>query len=160
MGNTTLSAYIVDSYPSHANEVITFYTVWINVSPLVSSKRERTDSIRCRLSSFRGLYIRGSRAPVGRLLLRYAFSDLYRLHAFVCSSSHYLYVRLDPSLHATSQVWFAAPCIAANVHEARGKSGWSGSCAGGGLHQRVVCGCREEVIANLLTVSAVLVIIL
>lgn len=32
MGNTTLSAYIVDNYPSHANEVITFYTVWINVS--------------------------------------------------------------------------------------------------------------------------------
>jgi hypothetical protein len=31
MGNTTLSAYIVDNYPSHANEVITFYTVWINV---------------------------------------------------------------------------------------------------------------------------------
>lgn len=31
-GNTVLSAYIVDNYPEHANEVITFYTVIINVS--------------------------------------------------------------------------------------------------------------------------------
>ncbi|KPI41790.1 putative transporter [Cyphellophora attinorum] len=35
MGNTTLSAYIVDNYPSHANEVITFYTVWINMSAFI-----------------------------------------------------------------------------------------------------------------------------
>ena len=32
MGNTVLSAYIVDNYPDYANEVITFYTVIINVS--------------------------------------------------------------------------------------------------------------------------------
>lgn len=31
-GNTTLSTYIVDSYPEHAIEVITFYSVIINVS--------------------------------------------------------------------------------------------------------------------------------
>lgn len=34
-GNTVLSAYIVDNYPEHANEVITFYTVIINVSNLL-----------------------------------------------------------------------------------------------------------------------------
>jgi len=33
-GNTTLSTYIVDSYPEHAIEVITFYSVIINVSAL------------------------------------------------------------------------------------------------------------------------------
>ena len=32
MGNTILSAYIVDNYPEYANEVITFYSVIINVS--------------------------------------------------------------------------------------------------------------------------------
>ena len=32
-GNTTLSTYIVDSYPDHAIEVITFYSVIINVRP-------------------------------------------------------------------------------------------------------------------------------
>jgi hypothetical protein len=31
VGNTVLSTYIVDNYPQHAMEVITFYTVIINV---------------------------------------------------------------------------------------------------------------------------------
>lgn len=35
-GNTVLSAYIVDNYPEHANEVITFYTVIINVGLLLT----------------------------------------------------------------------------------------------------------------------------
>lgn len=35
MGNTTLSTYLVDNYPSHANEVIVFYTVWINLSAFI-----------------------------------------------------------------------------------------------------------------------------
>jgi hypothetical protein len=30
-GNTVLSSYIVDNYPDYANEVITFYSVIINV---------------------------------------------------------------------------------------------------------------------------------
>lgn len=32
VGNMTMSAYIVDSYPEHAIEVVTFYSVIINVS--------------------------------------------------------------------------------------------------------------------------------
>ncbi|KAH8692165.1 putative MFS transporter [Talaromyces proteolyticus] len=36
MGNTVLSAYIVDNYPEHANEVITFYTVIINISAFIN----------------------------------------------------------------------------------------------------------------------------
>ncbi|GAM33406.1 MFS transporter [Talaromyces pinophilus] len=35
-GNTVLSAYIVDNYPEHANEVITFYTVIINLSAFIN----------------------------------------------------------------------------------------------------------------------------
>ncbi|EED14835.1 MFS transporter, putative [Talaromyces stipitatus ATCC 10500] len=35
-GNTVLSAYIVDNYPDHANEVITFYTVIINLSAFIN----------------------------------------------------------------------------------------------------------------------------
>lgn len=31
-GNTVVSSYLVDSYPEHANEVITFYAVILNVS--------------------------------------------------------------------------------------------------------------------------------
>ncbi|KAK4942497.1 hypothetical protein LTR10_017793 [Elasticomyces elasticus] len=34
-GNTTLSTYIVDSYPEHAIEVITFYSVIINMSAFI-----------------------------------------------------------------------------------------------------------------------------
>lgn len=36
MGNTVLSTYIIDNYPDYANEVITFYSVMINVSTPVS----------------------------------------------------------------------------------------------------------------------------
>jgi hypothetical protein len=32
IGNTALSSYIVDSYYEHAMDIITFYTVVINVS--------------------------------------------------------------------------------------------------------------------------------
>ncbi|EXJ77582.1 hypothetical protein A1O3_09809 [Capronia epimyces CBS 606.96] len=35
-GNTTLSTYIVDSYPEHAIEVITFYSVIINMSAFIA----------------------------------------------------------------------------------------------------------------------------
>lgn len=38
VGNTTLSTYIVDSYPEHAIEVITFYSVVINVRGFKCSK--------------------------------------------------------------------------------------------------------------------------
>lgn len=37
MGNTVLSTYIVDNYPEYANEVITFYSVMINVSTIIHS---------------------------------------------------------------------------------------------------------------------------
>lgn len=30
-GNTVVSSYLVDNYPEHANEVITFYAVILNV---------------------------------------------------------------------------------------------------------------------------------
>lgn len=33
-GNTVISSYLVDNYPEHANEVITFYAVILNVSAL------------------------------------------------------------------------------------------------------------------------------
>ncbi|TVY91959.1 putative transporter [Lachnellula willkommii] len=36
MGNTILSAYIVDNYPEYANEVITFYSVVINMSAFIN----------------------------------------------------------------------------------------------------------------------------
>ncbi|TVY29260.1 putative transporter [Lachnellula hyalina] len=36
MGNTILSAYIVDNYPEYANEVITFYSVIINMSAFIN----------------------------------------------------------------------------------------------------------------------------
>ncbi|EXJ93259.1 hypothetical protein A1O1_01650 [Capronia coronata CBS 617.96] len=35
-GNTVLSAYIVDNYPDYANEVITFYSVIINLSAFIN----------------------------------------------------------------------------------------------------------------------------
>lgn len=31
-GNTVVSSYLVDNYPEHANKVITFYAVILNVS--------------------------------------------------------------------------------------------------------------------------------
>ncbi|KIW02725.1 uncharacterized protein PV09_06159 [Verruconis gallopava] len=36
MGNTVLSSYLVDNYPDYANEVITFYTVIINLSAFIN----------------------------------------------------------------------------------------------------------------------------
>lgn len=36
VGNTVLSTYIVDNYPEHAMEVITFYTVIINMSAFIN----------------------------------------------------------------------------------------------------------------------------
>ncbi|KUJ21877.1 putative MFS transporter [Mollisia scopiformis] len=36
IGNTVLSTYIVDNYPEHAMEVITFYTVIINMSAFIN----------------------------------------------------------------------------------------------------------------------------
>jgi MFS family permease len=51
-GNTTLSTYIVDSYPEHAIEVITYYSVIINVSqsPAETFWPDRTD--RGKMSAF------------------------------------------------------------------------------------------------------------
>ena len=42
VGNMTMSAYIVDSYPEHAIEVVTFYSVVINVSEIKSWRAELT----------------------------------------------------------------------------------------------------------------------
>lgn len=39
MGNTILSSYIVDNYPDYANEIITFYSVIINVSESIKETR-------------------------------------------------------------------------------------------------------------------------
>lgn len=43
MGNTILSAYIVDNYPEYANEVITFYSVVINVSLIYNQSSSCAD---------------------------------------------------------------------------------------------------------------------
>jgi hypothetical protein len=70
-GNTVLSAYIVDNYPEHANEVITFYTVIINVgltsppSPTSSlSDANTTSQYSSQHSSIPGLFTTGSRVQV------------------------------------------------------------------------------------------------
>jgi hypothetical protein len=38
IGNTALSAYIVDSYVEHSMEIITFYSVILNVRPAILEK--------------------------------------------------------------------------------------------------------------------------
>lgn len=64
-GNTTLTTYIVDSYPEHAIEVITFYSVVINVSGtkpwFIRSLTNNSD--RCQLLLCLGTY------TIGRMLL-------------------------------------------------------------------------------------------
>lgn len=40
VGNTVLSAYIVDNYPEFANEIITFYSVIINVTSSAARSKE------------------------------------------------------------------------------------------------------------------------
>lgn len=51
VGNTVLSAYIVDNYPDFANEIITFYSVIINVSSLAFCSKKGIADAR-QLSAF------------------------------------------------------------------------------------------------------------
>lgn len=51
MGNTALSSYIVDSYYEHSMDVITFYTVIINVSSSSTVLELQTDFLP-QLSAF------------------------------------------------------------------------------------------------------------
>jgi MFS family permease len=64
MGNTVVSAYIVDNYPEHANEVITFYTVIINVSATIILYDYYLPKSSYRLSSIHGLFSTGSKHQV------------------------------------------------------------------------------------------------
>jgi hypothetical protein len=50
IGNTALSSYIVDSYYEHAMDIITFYTVIINVSPSPYSNPYHQTDISIALS--------------------------------------------------------------------------------------------------------------
>ena len=64
-GNTTLSAYIVDNYPEHAIEVITFYSVIINVSRSVPvNTHDVLITNRCLRSSPHGLSSNGKKQLV------------------------------------------------------------------------------------------------
>ena len=65
----TMCSYIVDNYPEHSIEVVTFYSVIINVSRMLV-----TIAVRCglltyssfRLSSLHGSFFNGKRRWDGR----------------------------------------------------------------------------------------------
>lgn len=67
MGNTVLSTYIVDNYPDYANEVITFYSVIINVSrksSTTSKGKNTNDSYSFLHSSTPGSFTIGLKLQV------------------------------------------------------------------------------------------------
>lgn len=71
MGNTVLSTYIVDNYPDYANEVITFYSVLINVSISENISQNRNVLIlrSSQHSSTPGSSSTGSKTQVCLILL-------------------------------------------------------------------------------------------
>lgn len=72
-GNTTLTTYIVDSYPEHAIEVITFYSVVINVSAvqIVFGRIFANNRDRCRLLLCHGTFTTGQMLLVSKPMYRF-----------------------------------------------------------------------------------------
>lgn len=93
MGNTVLSAYIVDNYPDYANEIITFYSVIINVCLILDDCVE--DILLTRNLAF------GFHQPMVHLLLGRSI----RLYLDICHSSYDLHLWSDSMLYLSSEVW-------------------------------------------------------
>lgn len=124
-GNTVLSAYIVDNYPEHANEVITFYTVIINVSnssPFISIVFMLITPV-VQLSAFINpwfiyYWIEASGKPhPSKACIEYSLKFYSRIYMDLCRSMHHMQLWTHSAVYSAAEIWRRAQEYAANVHQ-------------------------------------------
>ena len=101
MGNTVITSYIVDSYPLQSMSVITFYSVFLNLSAFINPVSPCFYLLT--LMNFYALHILlGNVDMLMILVLHRALGDRLRIHLDLCCSRHNYIFRLSSCLRCTA----------------------------------------------------------
>lgn len=97
MGNTVITSYIVDCYPLQSMSVITFYSVFLNLSAFIDPVSH---------------LFRGSRAPTDNALivLHCTLASSFRLDMVLCGAGDHHLLRFCPSPGRDPQIRSKTPC--------------------------------------------------